>query len=73
MRGRGGDGFRFRFARLGFGGIGWGFDCVFCCYARLDLLVLEGEDKEEGRERTVEGRAWRRRVDWVSHDWAVSR
>lgn len=27
----------------------------------------------EGRGRTVEGRAVRRRVDWVSHCWAVGR
>jgi hypothetical protein len=25
------------------------------------------------RVRTVEGLAWRRRVDCASHDWAVSR
>jgi hypothetical protein len=31
-----------------------------------------GGGGEEGR-CTVEGRAWRRRVDCVSHDWAVSR
>jgi len=32
-----------------------------------------GRGFKNRRRRTVVGRAWRRRVDCVSHDWAVGR
>jgi hypothetical protein len=44
--------------------------------------MREFSGRQEGREvvmgtnaegRTVVGRAWRRRADWVSHSWAVGK
>ena len=44
---------------------------VYFVVMRVCGLLDESEEREE--RRTVEGRAWRRRVDCVSHCWAVSR
>jgi hypothetical protein len=57
------------------GGVMVYFDVMRVCdelLARFGAGVDNGWEGE-GKIRTVEGRALRRRVDCVSHDWAVSR
>jgi hypothetical protein len=40
---------------------------VFCCYARLCVVLVVGVRRGEGKRRTVLGRACSKRADWRCH------